>query len=743
MTWGKAARASACACWLWILGCQPAADRPAPEDAPRIRHLSSYTFLDKLDEAELRAEAGAVIEPRLVKAGSAERPAILAPVSSTIRFRAVSILSGARLTFGVGIMNSDLKKKSDGVRFAVSIEEAGSATEIWSRPVEPRKRPEDRRWIDVELELESFAGRTVDLVFRTDAIDRHGAEPAAWSLPILRSAGTRIDLESLPIRRWRMLEELRPSEPDQKIIAPPAGSALELAGQIVPRVTTPGSPTAAVEFIASIDGQPILNRTLSTSTQIQSFEQRIPLDEHAGREIELSLEIAVPDGEDPSPVIPRWLRANLVKPEEVPRRPATDGRNLLLVVVDALRADHMSLYGYPRATTPNLDRLAADSLVFTRAISQSSWTMPATASLLTGLYPPEHGVTDGRSLSFAFDTVAERLQEIGFTTFGLSANPIVSKNEGFHQGFERFLSLPWLRAAHANEIFHAFLEEHRDLRWFAYLHYMDPHDPYDAPDPVRGIFTAEPKRTAAKKVWFKKMVDAVNFGRGEVDLSDRDLEYLRAAYDEEILYWDLEFGRLVERMRELGLLDETLIVVTGDHGEEFLDHGKLKHGMHLYEESVRVPLLFRAPGLLSPARREQPIETRSVAQTVLSLLTREAGAGPADELFDPDRSSRRMPVFSHTQHGLLPGQSQRTTLVSVQDDEWKYITSTDQEWVELYDLRQDPEEAINAARLRPEVSSRYQRLLERWLARSRPAPAGDSTIDPATEEKLRALGYVE
>ncbi len=707
--------------------------------------MSSYSFLEKLDDAELHSEQGTAVKPRLVRAGGAERPAILAPAPSTVRYRSISIFPDAHLAFGIGIMDGPVKRTTDGVRFAVLIEEpAGAATEVWGHPLDPRQLPGDRRWMDVELNLEGFAGRTVDVVFKTERIDPLKAGNSAWSLPILRSAGARIDLESFPITRWNVLEDLEPSRPDQKLmIEPPAGAMLELAGQILPKVTAPGAPQGTVDFAASIDGRQIVSRTLRTSTRINSFEELIPLAEVAGRKVELSLEITDRSAKVPSPVVSRWSRATLVQSEEVPRRHAADGRNLLLVVVDALRADHMSLYGYPRKTTPNLDRLAADSLVFTRAVSQSSWTMPATASLLTGLYPPEHGVTDGRPLGFAFETLAERLQEAGFTTFGLSANPIVSKNEGFDQGFERFLNLPWLRARQVNEVFRAFLEEHRDLQWFAYLHYMDPHDPYDAPDTARGTFTGEPRGSAAQKTWFKKIVRAVNFGQGEARLSDRDVEYLRAAYDEEILSWDMEFGRLVELMRELGLLDNTLIVVTSDHGEEFLDHGKLKHGMQLYEESVRVPLLFRAPGLLSPGRREQPVETRSVGEAALDLLARDAGAGPADDLFGPRRSSRRAPVFSHTQHGLLPGQIRRTTLASVQDDEWKYIVSMDQDWVELYDLRQDPEETTNLAQSSPEVSARYGSLLERWLAGSRPATAGESKVDPETEEKLRALGYIQ
>jgi arylsulfatase A-like enzyme len=429
-----------------------------------------------------------------------------------------------------------------------------------------------------------------------------------------------------------------------------------------------------------------------------------------------------------------WLRAAVLRSEPVPRAPASAGRNLLLVVVDTLRADHMSVYGYGRDTTPNLKRLAEESAVFERAISQSSWTMPATASLLTGLQPPEHGVTDGQALEPRFDTLAEALQAAGLTTFAVSANPVVGREEGFDQGFERFVHLPWARAGHVGAAFRAFVEESRGRRWFAYLHYVDPHDPYDAPGAAGRAFTGGLSSRYARVAEFRKLFHAVNFGRGEAPLSERDLAYLEAAYDGEILYWDQAFGRLVDELRGLGSLDDTVVVVTSDHGEEFMDHGRLKHAHQLYEESIWVPLIVRAPGLVDAGRHSRPLETRRLFDAIRGWMTAEK-RGADGLLATPG------PIFSQTSHNFLHEGRRRNELAAVRDGDWKLIWSPRTESVELYHLSEDPGEQADRSAAEPERRDRYRELLGRWLARGGADEEGQPA--EATVEELRALGYVQ
>ncbi len=741
-------RSIPCAYLLLLLplfaACNKAADGPMSSETSQVRHMMSYSLIEHLDEAELQSAQKTTIEARVVTAGGVERPAIFAHAPSTIRFKAIPILPDTSLHFGIGLADGPRKKKADGVRFVVQVEdEAGSASEVFARVINPHKHPQERRWTDVEVALGDFADRTVDLVFITDQRRTWNVDTSAWSFPILRSTGSQIDLSDFKIKKWNVLQDLHASRRTQRFqITPAKGASLELAGEIELRGARTKPPLEPVDFAATIDGQSIFSKALRVSSRRVGFAESIPLDRFAERTVELSLEIKHRDVSSKRSVSARWLRTTVVQAEELPRSHASDGPNLLILLVDTLRADHLGLYGYERDTTPNLDRFAADSLVFTKAISQSSWTMPATASLLTGLSPLDHGVTDGQALAFEFETVAERLQEAGLTTFGLSANPIVGREEGFHQGFERFIHLPWLRADQVNELFSAFLEEHQDLRWFAYLHYIDPHDPYDAPESTKGVFTKDYKGPFSRRRQFNKLVESINFGWGEKPYTDRDIEYLRSAYDEEILFWDMEFGRLFEAMRQLGVLENTIIIVTSDHGEEFLDHGKLKHGLQLYNELIRVPLLIRAPGLVSPGRRKQPVETRNLIQAALGVMVPEGGSVGSKGLL-AERPGRQIPAFSHTNHALLPDQKGRTTLVSVQDDEWKYITFVDHGRFELYNLQEDPSETVNYAQQRPEVSSRYQKLLERWFAQSRPTPTGASDASPETVEKLRALGYIQ
>ncbi len=710
-------------------GCGPAAKRSAVAPEAHARHMSRFSLLEHLAEAELRPAPKNRVEARLVKVGGAERPAIYAHAPAEIRFSSVPLYAGARLDFGVGIHDNARGKQGDGVRFAIRVDEGtGSPTEVWAREV----LPEQGRWLDVELDLAAYAGRTVDLILATETLRHRRVDYSAWSRPVLRSQGGRVELQRLPVVRRVLLRQLVPGEPLE--IELPARASLELAGQI--RRTSALAPgvLGPVDFVASVDGRPVAARTLRTPARHASFAIEVPLHEHAGRTVVLSLDILPHAGADPDAIAAKWLRTAVFQESEVPRRHSTEGRNLLFVVVDTLRADHVGLYGYPRDTTPNLDRLAEDSLVFSQAISQSSWTMPATASLLTGLYPPEHGVTDGQSLAPGFETLAERLQEAGLTTFAVSANPVVGAGEGFHQGFERFLHLPWTRAEHVNDLFRDFLEEHRDLRWFAYLHYIDPHDPYEAPGGAAGAFVGEYGGPFSRQEDFKRLVEGVNFGRGEVRYSDEDIAYLRDAYDGEILYWDTQFGELIDSMRRLGVLENTILIVTSDHGEEFLEHGKLKHGLHLYDESIRVPLILRAPGLVEPGRRERQVETRALSDAAWNLMISaslpELGTG------------RELPAFSHTKHALLPDRPGRRTLAAVREPRWKYIAFVEEERFELYDLAGDPAETADAASRQPAVRSRYQELLERWLA-ARPPRADEAAPDAETMEKLRALGYIQ
>ena len=727
---------------LLQLGCGP--DDRATRGDTSVRRMLSYSLLEHLDDAMVRAVPRTSVRSEVLSAGGVERPAIFAHAPSEIRFEAVPIHRAARLAFGIGVHYPTPDPEADGVRFAVHVDDrVAPPAELWTREVNPEGRPEDRRWIDIELDLERFAGRRVDIVLITDTRGNRRLDRSAWSSPILRSEGDRISLREFPVERRVLVQDLQAGSVRDRStrLTVPLRAVLDLAAQVRAKALEPGKRSEPVAFTVRIDGEPIFEGSLrgaGAPGNVQTFAETVPLAGYAGIDAELSLGIEFASGAD-AQVDAQWLRSAVVRLESTPRQHTSAGRNLLLVLVDTLRADRVGLYGHDENTTPNLDRLAGESLVFERAISQSSWTMPATASVLTGLYPLEHGVTDGQALDFRFETVAEVLQESGFTTFAISANPIVGRSEGFHQGFEEFVHRPWARASVVNELLLQILEENRNLRWFGYVHYIDPHDPYKAPTAESRTLEAEYSGPYAEQANFKRLWDAVNFGIGQPVFGREDLQYLLSAYDEEIRYWDSEFGKLLDAVGRLGILDNTVLIVVSDHGEEFLEHGKLKHGMHLYDESVRVPLLIWAPGLVEPERREQPIETRLVSDAILELMGGAEGSKPGGGLL----SERRPLAFGHSGHARLAGVTGRTELASVQTAEWKYLASLEAERYELFNLKRDPQETVNLADQELPVLSRLQETLDRWLITTRLQHGDEVEPDPEILEKLRALGYVE
>lgn len=497
------------------------------------------------------------------------------------------------------------------------------------------------------------------------------------------------------------------------------------------------------EFIVKGDGRILLRRELMSETVHGAFEAEIPLSRFRGRQVEIDLLI---ENRDPEKTKAYWWQILHQRVYPTPRRQAADGPNLLFVLVDTLRADHMSLYGYERPTTPFLEELAAESVVFERAIAPASWTLPSVASLLTGLYPPRHGSVNGEGLYYGHRTLAERLQEEGFTTVGISANPLIGPRHGFAQGFETFEHVPWQPAARVNDRFQRWLRDKDGVQWFAYLHYIDPHDPYAPPEDFEGTFADEDyDGLFVDPESLNELYLTVNFGLPAAHAFDSsDIEYLRDTYDDEIRYWDSQFRELVELLRSRGELRRTIIVVVSDHGEEFVEHSMFKHGHQLYDESLHVPLVIYAPHVLEPGRRTNPVELLGIHQTILQLL-RVAGetTNVTPLLHDAGRSSL---LFSHTRVPVAPDRpAERYGIAAVELEGWKLIEHLNSGKVELYDLTSDPGETVERSDQESEQVAKYRQLLHDWLEKQRITSHEDTppAVDEDAIRRLRALGYVQ
>jgi arylsulfatase A-like enzyme len=505
---------------------------------------------------------------------------------------------------------------------------------------------------------------------------------------------------------------------------------------------------AGIRFAVSLDGREAFARVVNPAANRHDrhwFEEEVDLGAQADRDVELTLSTRRAGSNPELGGLAGWSDVRLVRGEWRERQ--TAGRqspNVVILLVDTLRADRLGCYGAVPSPSPNLDRLAARALVFEHMVAQSSWTMPAVASLMTGLYPRDHRLEGwgAGALSNEIPTMAEYAAAAGITTVGVSANPLVSLRTNFARGFETFRDFGWdekrrnwAPAADVDGPFFRWLERNRGHRFLAYLHYMEPHDPYTPPD---GMRPAAPEGVRPKVA--AGYLDGIAVEVGGPDkppIPAVEVTHLRGLYDGEIRAWDAALGEVLATLSRFGLDDSTVVIVVADHGEEFQEHGRLKHGSHLYEETIHVPLVVAGPGIV-PGRRGDLAQSIDLFPTVAALLGVTPPPGlPGHDLLS---SATERPVFSETHHGIAPGGGDMH-LLSVRTPGWKLIHTPALARFELYDLARDPGEHDDRFGTVPEGEHLVE-LLTAW-ERAAPPPPQVTSPDPALREKLRALGYVE
>lgn len=443
-----------------------------------------------------------------------------------------------------------------------------------------------------------------------------------------------------------------------------------------------------------------------------------------------------------------WGDPVLVGAGPKPARP-----NVLLIVIDALRADHLGCYGYLGRTSPNIDALSRRGTRFASALSQAPWTVPSVASMLTGRYP--HQVRDAERvcLAPAAATFPQALSQRGYTCAAVTANPIGTWGVGLDRGFEYFDTRPnrtflWRSAHTMTEHALAWLRIRARQPFFLYLHYMDPHDPYNAPD---GAATARAAPgdalSAAVAAGQAKVVEELLLADSGCELSLDDVQCLRARYDREIAYVDGYIGRLLAELQHLGLRDNTAIILTADHGEEFWDHGWIRHGQSLHWELLHVPLIVVPPGKNRVARVvTAPVGLTDIGATVLELAGVTSRFGVGNSLLAAgDRSDARV-VFSElgpwlVEHPRPHRQRGRSIVIG----RWHLIAGDDGS-VELYDLARDPQEQRDVAAAIPVQVAKMTAQMARVSASGARAQGAfrpkAGKVDEDMLRKLRALGYL-
>ncbi len=432
------------------------------------------------------------------------------------------------------------------------------------------------------------------------------------------------------------------------------------------------------------------------------------------------------------------------RPSEEAARPP----NVVIVLVDALRADHLSLYGYSRPTSPHLDRLAGESVVFEQARAQASCTVPSANSILTGRAPARFLGQGGGAMGIppAVTSLAERFDRAGWATVAVSASPIVRASPtrfnpggGFQAGFDVFdEACLWSSAACVNRQALTHLAAAEEP-FFLYLHYMEPHGPYSPPDGWERRFAAAGDTLPE---WVLRgdpnPLAAIARGGGGVSaLPAGALEHLVALYDDEIAYFDESFRQLMATWERSGLADRTLIVLLADHGEAFLEKGYAKHCNSVYDSEIRTPLLIRPPGGTAGRRIGSAVANLDVAPTVLAA----AGLPIPEEL---EGTSLWPAVTSPAGEARLPGRAfaawaaQRALVAEGR----KVIYHLEGERWEAFDLAADPGETQDLLATRPEAVRRLQSRLARWIREAEGRHDDAARRDREATEQLRALGYL-
>ena len=463
--------------------------------------------------------------------------------------------------------------------------------------------------------------------------------------------------------------------------------------------------------------------------------------------------------------------------------------NIIYITIDALRADHLGTYGYENAKTPNIDAFAAEGAVFEQANSQAPWTFPSFASQFTSLYPSDLNLsTDNRHISLMYSrfldpshvTMAEAIQAAGYRTQAIVTNPWLRPEFGFAQGFEGFTQvddarmfhfskmsdmslvtvarqmpalyslirnaytaitgnpgepLVWdVRADRVTEEAVSWLRTNQDAPFFLWIHYVDPHYPFDPPPDFRPTVD----NVTAERLAYLSSYNEEDVYTGRARLRPEDKAAIIELYDGEIAYTDLYMGKLFDEIDAMGLRDNSLVILSSDHGDEFWEHGGYQHGQSLYDELIRIPLIMRGPGIQPGSRLAADVQHIDLLPTLVAVaggtIPKEVKGRSLLPVLQATSGSEEVYNFAEA---LFLTEEKKT----VRGQGYKLIYAPYSQQVELYDLRNDPGEQQNLADSDPAQAERLERELQTWLestgsALGDPQPASSGGTDPSMLQEL-------
>ncbi|MFC2171845.1 sulfatase [Acidobacteriota bacterium] len=441
--------------------------------------------------------------------------------------------------------------------------------------------------------------------------------------------------------------------------------------------------------------------------------------------------------------------------------------NVLLITIDTLRADSLGCYGSRRARTPVIDRLAASGTLFENVACPMPLTRPSHFSIFTSRYPRQHSVMNNlMNLPPEELTLAEILQEKGYRTTGFSSIKLLDQKSGTAQGFDSFFSpqYPQIPADLMGYLATLWINNFGTSDpFFMWLHLFDPHMPY-SPPPQFIAGSQQEARTLPPSITWDFLLAVGEKYNGDIppEILNRSLDL----YSGEVSFVDHILGMVAKVLQQHNLLDRTIIVLTGDHGESFSHGVFFEHSDSLYDGSVAVPLIFRCPGKVpSGERNSMQCDLLDVAPTILALLDIDRSSLPFEgrNLFDPDKSNE---VSAFAQHPVDMGQDawwrpereekirsvagQPVTYLKAGDEQtglrsegWKYLVNMNTGAEELYNLKFDPHEMKNMAGQNPEIAERFRAQIQEWQKTYPIQIQQSSEPDEELLQTLKALGYID
>jgi len=410
----------------------------------------------------------------------------------------------------------------------------------------------------------------------------------------------------------------------------------------------------------------------------------------------------------------------------------TPKKNIIFIVVDALRQDHLGMYGYERNTSPNIDTFAADALVFQNTISQSSWTSPSITALFTSKYP-KGPIQEDR-------TLAQWLNEHGYQTSAFVANPIMFPKNGYANGFESYNLLPWKKDSKIVSLSLDWIQSRDKSRpFFLFLHLMGPHAPYRPSPPYDQRFGNHDTGPVDNSIVSYKKIMAQ---KEPLRLSENVLDRLIDLYDGEIVFLDDQFKQLISSLKDLGLFEDSIIVVVADHGEEFMDHGGLGHGHTVFDELIRVPLIIRGIDDLNGSRYSGLFEIIDLGPTLVSYL-----GIPFDYKVDGEdflehlkkNESLKKVAFSEVYRTV--GVRSGNWFICARTENEKVIYNPHEKKFYFYDLKRGRAESLLNGEEQDRTMEFLKASLQYW--RNEYGEKGfQIKVDAETLKALRSLGYV-